>query len=536
MKCSLRHFWLIFLSAMTSACAIAAPINPNNPPQGRFSDEWAEIYMTGAKVGYAHTTMNRDGEFITTGSTFHMVLGRAEQPVKIGMVQNSTETLAGVPVTFGSEMDVSVMKSATKGTVKDGKVTIVTSQYGMDQTQTFDFPTGALMSWGAFRESLLRGFKPGTKYTLQTYAPDLRLDGSVSAVTTIGDWEELRLRDEVTRGQKVTVTIESPVGSFEMVSWIDSDGEPLKAKVPVPGMGDIEMVTTDEATALRDFVPPEFFNTSAIPAKRKIDRAAARWIKYRLTAKAAGVELGDFPTTEMQTVAAKTDKSVELVVSRVSHKLRSESTPSPFQGQGRGEGHTPSPSKREGRGEGQNDPSMSEYLDGNLMMNTADPKLIELAKQAAGGEKEPFALADKLRRFVTEYVETKSLNIGFATASEVARTKEGDCSEHGVLLAALGRLNGLPSRVAVGLAYVPVFGKQEDIFGYHLWTQFFIDGRWIDVDAALRETDCSPARIAFAVSSLKNAGLADLSLPLITKLGGIDLDILEIETGPSPSD
>jgi len=507
---------------MTTVCAIAAPINPNNPPQGRFSDEWAEIYMTGAKVGYAHTTMNRDGELITTGSTFHMVLGRAEQPVKIGMVQNSTETLAGVPVTFGSEMDVSVMKSATKGTVKDGKVTIVTSQYGMDQSQTFDFPTGALMSWGAFRESLLRGFKPGTKYTLQTYAPDLRLDGSVSAVTTIGDWEELRLRDEVTRGQKVTVTIESPVGSFEMVSWIDSDGEPLKAKVPVPGMGDIEIVTTDQATALRDFVPPEFFNTSTIPAKRKIDRAAARRIKYRLTAKAAGVELGDFPTTEMQTIAAKTDKSVELVVSRVSHKPRSESTPSPFQG--------------EGRGEGQNDPSMSEYLDGNLMMNTSDPKLIELAKQAAGGEREPFALADRLRRFVTEYVETKSLNIGFATASEVARTKEGDCSEHGVLLAALGRLNGLPSRVAVGLAYVPVFGKQEDIFGYHMWTQFFIDGRWIDVDAALRETDCSPARIAFAVSSLKNAGLADLSLPLITKLGGIDLDILEIDTGPSPSD
>ncbi len=496
---------------MTPVCAIAAPINPNNPPQGRFSDEWAEIYMTGAKVGYAHTTMNRDGDLITTGSTFHMVLGRAEQPVKIGVVQNSTETLAGVPVTFGSEMDMSMMKSATKGTVKDGKVTIVTSQYGMDQSQTFDFPTGALMTWGTFRESLLRGFRPGTKYTLQTYAPELRLDGPVSAVTTIGEWEELRLRDKVTKGQKVTVTMESPVGSFEMLSWIDVDGEPLKAKVPIPGMGDIEMVTTDEATALRDFIPPEFFNTSTIPAKRKIDRAAARRIKYRLTAKAAGVELGDFPTTEMQTVAAKTDKSVELVVARVSHKPRS----------------TPSEAPRQ---------DMSEYLDGNLMMNTSDPKLIELAKQAAAGEKEPFALADKLRRFVTEYVETKSLNIGFATASEVARTKEGDCSEHGVLLAALGRLNGLPSRVAVGLAYVPVFGKQEDIFGYHMWTQFFIDGRWIDVDAALRETDCSPARIAFAVSSLKNAGLADLSLPLITKLGGIDLDILDIETGPSPSD
>ena len=519
MRCSLRHFPIIFVSAMTTACALAAPIDPKNPPQGRFSDEWAEVYMAGGKVGYAHTTMNRDGDLITTGATFHMVLGRAEQPVKIGMTQHTSETLAGVPVTFGSEMDMSVMKSATKGTIKDGKVTIVTSQYGMDQTQTFDFPAGAMMTWGTNRESMLRGFKSGTKYTLLVYAPELRLDGSVNAVTTIGEWEELRLGAKVTKGQKVTVALESPVGSFEMASWVDADGVPIKAKVPIPGMGDIEMITTDQATALRDFVPQEFFTTSTIPAKRKIDRAAARRIKYRLTAKSAGIELGDLPTTEMQSVVGKNDKSVDLVVARVAHVRK-----------------TPSPSQGEGRGEGQLDPSMAEYLEGNLMINTADPKLIELAKQAAGGEKEPFALADKLRRFVTNYVENKSLNIGFATASEVARTKEGDCSEHGVLLAALGRLNGLPSRVVVGLAYVPIFGNQDDIFGYHLWTQFFIDGRWIDVDAALRETDVSPARIAFAVSSLKNAGLADLSLPLITKLGAIDIDILEVETGLSPSD
>ena len=503
---------MIVISAMTTASAAAAPIDPKNPPQGRFSDEWAEVYLAGGKVGYAHTTMNRDGDLITTGATFHMVLGRAEQPVKIGMTQHTSETLAGVPVTFGSEMDMSVMKSATKGTIKDGKVTIVTSQYGMDQTQTFDFPAGAMMTWGTNRESMLRGFKSGTKYTLLVYAPELRLDGSVNAVTTIGEWEELRFGAKVTKGQKVTVLLESPVGSFEMASWVDADGVPLKAKVPIPGMGDIEMITTDQATALRDFVPPEFFTTSTIPAKRKIDRAAARRIKYRLTAKSAGVELGDLPTTEMQSVVGNNEKSVELLVARVSHKSLSTSS-------------------TEARPQ-----DMAEFLEGNLMINTADPKLIELAKQAAGGEKEPFALADKLRRFVTNYVENKSLNIGFATASEVARTKEGDCSEHGVLLAALGRLNGLPSRVVVGLAYVPIFGNQDDIFGYHLWTQFFIDGRWIDVDAALRETDVSPARIAFAVSSLKNAGLADLSLPLITKLGAIDIDILEVETGLSPSD
>ncbi len=511
MKNGLRLVSIIVVSSV-AAYVLAAPIDPNNPPQGRFSDEWAEIYMAGGKIGYAHTTMNRDGENISTRATFHMVMGRAEQPVKIGMTQYTTENLAGVPVAFGSEMDMSVMKSATKGAVKDGKVTIVTSQYGMDQTQTFDFPAGALMSWGLYRESLLRGFKPGSTYTLSVYAPELRLDGPVSAVTAVGDWEEFRLGGKATKGQKVIVTMQSPIGSFEMASWVNGEGVPLKARVPIPGMGDIEMITSDQAAALRDFVPPEFFNTSTIPSKRKIDRNAVRRIKYRLTAKGPGVELGDLPSTDMQTIVGKNDKVVELMVTRIAHRPRSASSQSG----------------------GKNDPSMAEFLEGNLMINTADPKLIELAKQAGGGEKEPFALADKLRRFVTDYVENKNLNIGFATASEVARTKEGDCSEHGVLLAALGRLNGLPSRVVVGLAYVPFFGKQDDIFGYHLWTQFYIDRRWIDVDAALRETDVSPARVAFAVSSLKNAGLADLSLPLITKLGAIDIDILELDTGQAP--
>ena len=216
------------------------------------------------------------------------------------------------------------------------------------------------------------------------------------------------------------------------------------------------------------------------------------------------------PDGGMQTVTVKDNGSVEITLTRQTHeKVRHLPVK-----------HQPA--------------DLSEYLESNLMMNMKDPQLIELAGRAAHGEKNPYRLADKLRRFVTDYVKTKSLNIGFATASEVCRTREGDCSEHGVLLAALGRLHGLPSRVAVGLAYVPLFGGKDDIFGYHLWTQFYIDGRWVDFDAALHESRCSPTRIAFATSSLKNTGLADLSLPLITKIGAIDIDILEIEEVDNP--
>ncbi len=500
------------LVSLTLAGALLAPgvawgdsIDPNQPPQGRFSDEWGEVYMSGAKVGYSHSTMAREGDLIHTGTTVVMEIARERQKLALRTEERTTETLAGVPLSFESTMDMSMMKTAMRGTVKDGKVTIIQAQFGMEQTQTFDYPSGALMTWGAFRESLLRGFKPGTEYVLSIYAPQLRLDDALTATTSVGNAEEFEHRGKKLRGQKVTVVMESPMGSMELISWMDQDGRSLKALLPAPGLGNLELIATDQATALADFVPPELFLTTVIEAKRKIDPKSASRIKYRIIAKNGEVDLGELPTAGGQTLGERTERSVEVIVARQTHRAI-------------GGSQSPEPPA-----------DLGEYLDGNLMINVEDPNLVKLAKRAAGGETEPFALGDRLRRFVTEYVTTKNLSVGFATASEVCRTQEGDCSEHAVLLAALGRLNRLPARLAVGVVYLPHFGGRQGVFGYHMWTQFFIDGRWIDFDAALRESDCSPSRIAFATSSLKNTGLADLSLPLLSKSGGIDIEILEVE-------
>lgn len=497
--------WLVYVAAVQGQ-----GFDIKNPPEGRFLDEWFELHMGGAKIGYAHNTTSRDKDKIVTTTEFHLKIGRADQPVVMDTTQRTVETLDGVPLGFESEMGFSQMKSSMRGTIKEGKITIVSSQYGMDQTQVFDFPKDALLSWGLFREQVTRGFAPGTKYSLKTYSAELRLDDAVTAHVAVGDWEEFAIRDKKQRGQKVTVTMEGPTGSLDMISWVNKDGLPLRSKVVMPGMGDMEMFAVGQAVALAQFVPAEMFMTTVLKANRPIEKDKSQSIRYRIRAKGDGADVNSLPQTDSQKTARVDDKTVDVTVLRLSH--------APQQGAAGTNGETP--------GAGAN---LSDYLEPNLMMNIKDEKLIELARKAAGSERDPMVLGDKLRRFVTEYVETKSLNVGFATASEVARTREGDCSEHGVLLAALGRLNGLPSRVAVGLAYVPIFGGQDDIFGYHLWTQFYIGGKWVDFDAALRESDCSPIRITFAVSSLKDSGIADLSLPLIGKIGAIDLEIMEIE-------
>lgn len=506
----IASFFVVFSAA-------AGPIDPHNPPMGRFADDWMEIHMLGGKVGYGHSTMSRDGDKIRTAMTMRMRIGRAAQPVEISVTSGTTETLSGKPISFYSETSASIIKTTTKGTIKDGKVTLVFSQFGDIET-TYDFEAGSVMTWGQFREGLLRGFEEGTTYTQRVYSPDLRPDASMDAVTTVAGMETIEIAGRRLKARKVTVTMTTRIGPMSLVSYVDTEGSPIKSVMPIAGIGDIVMYRCDEEKALREFVPPEFFVSSVIRAGRSIDTGRARRIKYRITALSQDVQLDDLPTTGMQTPASPDGRSVVLVIRRQPYRALTD-----------GSRDGANPARSQPVGPAGSEPDMSEYLSSNLMMNIEDAELIKLAARAAGGEREPFALADRLRRFVTDYITDKTLDIGFATAGEVCRTREGDCSEHGVLLAALGRIHKLPSRVVVGLAYVPRLGEARDVFGYHMWTQFFIDERWIDYDAALRETDCSPTHIAFAVSSLKEAGLADLSLPLIHKIGGIAIEILDID-------
>ncbi|MHC5112360.1 MAG: transglutaminase-like domain-containing protein [Planctomycetota bacterium] len=448
--------------------------------------------------------MSREGDLIHTATFTHAKIGRVDQPITMEVRQSTTEKVDGTPVSFSSTVNAATMSTKTRGNIENGKVTIVSSQFGMEQRQTFDFDPTGLMTWGMFRESVVQGFEPDTTYALKAFAPDLRLDAPVDVKVVVGDWEDYEYKG-TQRGLKVVTTMGTPMGEFALTSWVDKAGIPQRSIIPMPGMGNLEVFAVDQEKALADFVPPEMFMTSTVAARTRIDRAKVNEIEYRISTKVKGHELGEFPITGMQHLKSGDPGKINLVVRRQKHQKTAQVAA------------TLSPTELE------------EYTGSNLMMNIKDPDLIAIARKGAGGETDPYKLADNLRKFVTDYISDKSLDVGFATASEVCRRKEGDCSEHGVLLAALGRICGLPSRVVVGLAYVPLFGRQQDIFGYHMWTQFYIDGRWVDVDAALEETECSPARIAMAVSSLKNAGMADLSLPMLKKIGAIEVEVVKID-------
>ena len=125
----------------------------------------------------------------------------------------------------------------------------------------------------------------------------------------------------------------------------------------------------------------------------------------------------------------------------------------------------------------------------NDWLQSDAPVIRKLAHDGAGEAKTAREQMQHLEQFVRSYIRTKNLNVGYASALEVAKHPEGDCTEHAVLLAALGRALGIPTRVVDGLAYTDHYAGVEHVFVPHAWAQAWVDGHWQSFDAALHGFD-----------------------------------------------
>ena len=121
--------------------------------------------------------------------------------------------------------------------------------------------------------------------------------------------------------------------------------------------------------------------------------------------------------------------------------------------------------------------------------------MIRIAREVTANVQGDFEKARRLQDWVSQNLEF-DLGIALASASEVVRNRRGTCVAYAVLLAALERAAGLPSRVVMGFAYA------NGIWGGHAWTEAYLDNRWIALDAALFSPGpADAARLRFGASA-----------------------------------
>jgi transglutaminase-like putative cysteine protease len=131
--------------------------------------------------------------------------------------------------------------------------------------------------------------------------------------------------------------------------------------------------------------------------------------------------------------------------------------------------------------------TFDEYLNATIFIQSKDPQIKGLAREIIKDEKDPLVAARLIYDWVYKNIK-KVPTITIPMATDVLKTKKGDCNEHTTLFTALARASGIPAKIAVGLIY------KDGFFYYHAWPEIYA-GQWLAVDPTLGQFSADASHI-----------------------------------------
>jgi hypothetical protein len=127
----------------------------------------------------------------------------------------------------------------------------------------------------------------------------------------------------------------------------------------------------------------------------------------------------------------------------------------------------------------------TEYLKSTLAVESNAPAIKKKAQEVVGAEKDAYAAAKKVVRWVSANVKN-SYGDSADRATDVLRQLKGDCTEHSLLSVALLRAVGIPARRVDGLIYV-VNSDNVPALYWHEWVEAYV-GEWTQLDPTFNQT------------------------------------------------
>jgi hypothetical protein len=461
--------------------------------------EYFALFMEGKKVGYAIQSRDIEGDKVTTSVELKITLSRMGVSVSAKTKAKTFETVEGEPLGFELEQALGMMTTKTTGIIDEqGKLKVKTGQ----QEQEFDWPEEAVMSEGMRLLILERGLEEGTTYDVKFFDPSMMQ--VVDVEVKVGPKQNVDLLGRVVTLTEIQSTVSSEqIGSIVSTEYYDDEFRLQKSIMPVMGMT-VEQIACTKEFALGEIdvleMVDKMFMASPVPLG---DLDSVRSITYYLSPTLEATDL-KIPSNDNQKVEQLSNGKIILTVEPV---IAAKGVSFPYKG---------------------NNPEALAALKPSRYVESDEKVITDLAKRAVGGTSEAAEAAFKIESFVAGYVSDKSLSVGYASAAEVAVSKQGDCSEHAVLTAALCRAVGIPSQVVTGVAYVEDWRSLQSGFGGHAWTQAYIGDKWVGLDAAFRGAGrggYDAGHITLAVGS----GNPEDFINLVNTMGQFKIDRLEVK-------
>ena len=461
--------------------------------------EYFAVFMEGKKAGYAINKRVVSESEVITSDELSLTLSRAGISMSVTMNTKIVETADGKPLGFECVQDLGLMnvKIEVSGTVQpDGKLILINRSAGSEQKSIVEWPSGALMAEGSRLLQEEKGLQEGTEYSYRVFEPTMAR--ALDAKTSVGTMEQVDLLGRIVTLTEVTTRLSMPgMGEMTSKSYLDEDFSLQKSVSPIMGIN-MEMVACPREFALGKNDVAELVSKMFIDSPVPLDDVdSAESVTYHLD------PLPDakltIPPNDNQQVQKFDDGKVIMTVKPV---IPPPGATFPYKG---------------------DDAAALEALEPTPFVQSDHKMIIELARRAVGGTKDAAEAINKIEAFVADYVEDKNLSVGYASAVEVASSRQGDCTEHAVLAAALCRAVGIPAQVVTGLAYVDEWRNVENGFGGHAWTQAYVGDKWVGIDAAFKGADLGGYDAGHIALAAGNGDPGDF-FSLVTSMGQFKIE------------
>jgi hypothetical protein len=445
---------------------------------------WYGVYMSaesgsqGGKIGYMKTALEKidqpiNGWRMTTLLNMNIMAGTESLIMSIEdtRIYNSPngELFQSRLLVKSPTGDIAV-----DGEAEGGKYILRTNMGGQVTEKSFAHPLDYLDSVLCLEIRAIAGaLKAGDKFDFSLFEATPPLTGLIHQTANIVGEEEYLFNGVPTHVIIADVTIKE--ANITARSRIDRFGNMLEGSIG----GAMTLKLEDEAIATHLDQSFDILNDNIVKVRGELkEPSKAKQLKLRIS----GIDTSGVLATNIQKVTAVNDSNflLELIAQQTPSKsvpLDRLNMPNPF-----------SPNKESTELQD----AISHSLQSEPYIQSDDPKIVDLARQIAGDEKNSWAAAKKINAWVYENIE-KRFTPDLSNALQTLNSRRGDCGEHTALAVALLRAAGIPARPIVGLIYWP----PGDGFGYHAWVEAYV-GEWVQMDPSWGEDLANPARIAIA--------------------------------------
>jgi transglutaminase-like putative cysteine protease len=350
-----------------------------------------------------------------------------------------------------------------------------------------------------------RKSKPDERWTLKRYDPTY--NAVVTLRVTVKEREDIALPSGTPRAKLLRVELtpeplEAPgikVQPPAEVWWLDERFVPVRRQFELEGLGAVVLTRTTREKATVPAPARQLADIglkTLIPLNRAVTRPYdTRSAVYRVTLRGDRDPASALARDTHQEIRNRKDDTIELHVHPVQ---KAEGL--------RGSASAP-----------------ADCLQSCYFIDCSDARVKEMARRAAGPEKDAWTKALRIEHWVKQYMRVDNA-VPLGPASEVARQLRGDCRQYALLTTALCRAEGIPARTAIGLLYVEK--NRRPMMGFHMWTEVWIEGQWLGLDATLGQGGVSAAHIKINDHSWHDTASLTPLLPTSRILGKIAIIVL----------